>query len=197
MMWIELVSHASLALIVLALIATGLGLPLPEDILLLLAGALCHRSHLFIPWTILGCALGVLGGDILLFSTAKHLGSKALDKALFRKLLPKQRQARISAMFQKRGAVIIFVARHLAGIRAAVFAMAGMHGMLLKKFMFWDMLGMCISVPLMVSLGYLFSEHLDLVQKGVSSTEHWLASTAVIAILGFLMFGALSRKHLE
>ena len=58
---------------------------------------------------------------------------------------------------ERHGAAVIFMARHVAGVRAAVFAVAGIHGMRLPRFVLWDALGACISVPLMTSLGFMAS----------------------------------------
>jgi len=188
-------ADAPLGLLMMALIVAGLGVPLPEDIVLLLAGALAHRGPTPLPVTIACCAVGVLLGDILLFSSARRLGTAALERGLFARLLPPKRRSRIEAMFERRGSVVIFVARHIAGLRAPVFAMAGIHRMPLRRFVLWDSLGILVSVPLMVTLGYLFSEHLDEVERGVGNVEHWAVVGAVVIFLIYVLSVGMRRAR--
>ncbi len=190
-----LLSHAPLGLLVLALLAAGLGLPLPEDLVLLTAGGLSHRGGVALPLTVAVCAAGVLGGDLILFLTARRLGPAALSRRPFRALLPPERRTRIEGMLRRRGPAVIFVARHLAGIRAPTFALAGIHGMPLRTFLMWDALGACVSVPLTVVIGYLFSEHLDRVGRGMSRVEHWVAAAAVTVLCTYLLVQWLRRRR--
>lgn len=176
-------AQASLGLLFGGLVVAGLGVPLPEDILLLAAGSLSHRTGLSPLLVVPVCMLGVLLGDSLLFNSARRLGESAIERPMFRRLLPPKVRQRVEALMRKRGPVIIFVARHVAGLRAPVFALAGMHGMPLKRFLVWDALGMLISVPVTIALGYFFSEHLDRVRAGVDHAEHWVLGGVVLALV--------------
>lgn len=128
-----------------------------------------------------------------MFSSARRLGTAAFEKPLFRRLLPERRRAKLERLFVRHGAVLVFVARHLAGLRAPVFALAGINGMPLKRFLLWDMLGMCISVPLMVGLGYVFSDHLQELGTEVRRWEHWIVRGAMICLLAYLAVVAAQR----
>ena len=180
-------AHASLGLLFVGLVAAGLGVPVPEDILLLLAGSLAHRTSLSLLLVLPVCMTGVLLGDLLLFTSARRLGEHALERPLFRRLLPPKVRQRVEALMSKRGPVIIFVARHVAGLRAPVFALAGMHGMPLGRFVLWDALGMLISVPVTVSLGYFFSQHIDRVRTGMASAEHWILAGVALALAAYAL----------
>ena len=52
-----LLSHGSIALIVLALIVAGLGMPIPEDIMLLAAGVLVFRGEVSYVEALVACWL--------------------------------------------------------------------------------------------------------------------------------------------
>ncbi len=176
-----LLAHGSLALSLLLLIVAGLGVPVPEDLVLLTAGALSHRTGVSLLLAISVCYLGVLIGDCLVFLSGRRLGSALLDRRMFRKLLTTERRKRIEEMFERRGPAVVFFARHMAGIRAPVFALAGMHGMPLSRFLFWDALGACISVPVMTILGFVTSQHIDRVAHGVHELGHWVAALVALA----------------
>ncbi len=179
-----MLSHGSLILIMAGLLMAGMGVPIPEDIMLLTAGVLAHRQVTWLPLTIIVCAFGVLGGDTLLFFTARRLGTKALERPFFQKLLPPARRQRLQYWFRRYGMLVIFVARYMSGFRAAVFAMAGIENMPIYKFILADGIGLCISVPLVVSLGYYFSNHLDKVRHAMGQTEHYL----LLLLVGGIVF---------
>jgi len=182
-----LLVHGSLALLFALLVAGGLGVPFPEDLVLLTAGVLVHRGVVPLPYALALCMFGVLLGDFLLFNTARRLGPAALDRPMFGRLLPPQRRRRIADVLKRHGSLIIFVARHLAGLRAPVFAMAGMHGMSPLRFIVVDALALCISAPLVVGLGYLFSQNIELARRGMASVEHFIVIAAVLILLGYLL----------
>jgi membrane protein DedA with SNARE-associated domain len=173
--------HAPLAVLLAALVVAGLGVPIPEDVVLLTAGALAQGSSWDLVGVTLLCAGGVLAGDSLLFLNARRLGREGTNGWLGR-LLPEARRQRLTALFARRGAAVVFVARHVAGLRAPVFALAGINGMPLRTFLFWDALGACVSVPVMVLLGHAFADHLDRVRAGAAHIEHWLLAAAGLAL---------------
>lgn len=133
-------------------------------------------------------------GDLLLFNMARKLGPAAFARKPFSTLLPQQRRERIQRLFRRHGGRVVFVARHLAGLRAAVFAMAGIEGLPLARFVLWDALGLCISAPLMIGLGYLFSDQLDRVRQNVARGEHYLILLAALAFVVYLVWGQY-RRH--
>jgi membrane protein DedA with SNARE-associated domain len=192
---VTILSHASLGVLVLALLGTGAGFPFPEDLVLLSAGALSRRGGVALPLSIAACAAGVLGGDAILFLTARRLGPAALSRRPFRRLLPPARRVRIERLLARHGPAIVFVARHFAGLRAPTFALAGMHGMRLRTFLLFDTLGMCISVPLTVYLGYRFAEHLERVAHGLSTVQGWAAAFVVAALVAYLVVVWLRRRR--
>lgn len=192
---ISLLSHASIVLVVACLVLSGLGAPFPEDLVLLAAGVIAHRGGAMLPLVIGACMVGVLVGDFLLFTTARRLGPAALDKPLFRRLLPPERREKIARTMEKRGPVMVFVARHIAGMRAPVFALAGIHQMPLRRFLLWDALGACISVPLMIGLGYVFSDHIDRVLHGVARVEHWVGASAAVLLTVYVIVVIVRRRR--
>lgn len=190
-----LLTHGSLALFFVALFATGFGVPLPEDVVLLSAGALAHRGIVPLVPTILVCMAGILAGDLVLFSTARRLGPRALERPLFRRILPPARRERLSRFVETRGGAAVFVARHVAGFRAPVFALAGMHGMPLARFLLWDALGLCISAPAVLALGWWSSAHVDLARRGLARAEHWVLIVLAIGVLAYSVFAAVRRRR--
>ena len=187
--------HGSLIVIFLWLLIGGMGVPVPEDIAVLSLGVLIHRG---LAEPVLALAIGfagVLGGDAILFQIARRLGPRALDRPLFRRVLPTHRRARIEELFRRHGGRLVFFARHVAGLRASVFAMAGIHRMEPRRFYFFDALAAAISVPLTVLLGYYGSLHIDRMRADVARVEHHIFLG--VLLLAVILFGLRHRRVLR
>lgn len=181
------IQFGSLPLLVAALLAAGLGLPIPEDIVVIAGGVLAHRSTL--PWPVVLAALyaGAIGSDCILYAVARHYGERLLSRAPFRWILSSDRRARVRHLFAQYGARAVFVGRHLGGVRALVFAMAAIEGVPFRVFLLWDGLAGLVTVPCVFALGYLFSSHVNVVAQGLARAEDWaLLALALAAGAGWL-----------
>lgn len=177
-----LLLHGSVGLVFVWLIVGSLGVPLPEDVALLGTGVLIHQGAHPVIAPVVAFA-GVLGGDALLFFLARRLGPAALERKMFQKILPPERRAKIERAYDRYGGRLVFFARHVGGLRAATFAMAGIHGMKPWRFLAWDAAGAIISVPLMIGLGYFGSLHVERMRKGIAHTEHYVMLAVAIGLL--------------
>jgi membrane protein DedA with SNARE-associated domain len=178
--------QGSIAFVFAWLVIGGLGVPLPEDIALLATGVLVQRGAVHPAVALPVVFAGVLAGDAMLFFLARRLGPAAYKRRLFQRLLPPERRRRIEELYRRHGGRLVFLARHVGGIRAAVFAMAGIHGMRASRFLLWDALSACLSVPLVVGLGYYGALHVDRVRAGIAAAHHLVLLAVALAALGFL-----------
>lgn len=185
-----LLTHGSYALLYAALVLAGFGIPIPEELVVLSGGVLAHRRVTELPLTLGVIFLGLLSGDMVLFSIARRLGPAALERPGLARLLTPARRARIEAMFRRYGGAVVVAGRHLPGLRPAIIAMAGANGMHPLRFLAWDALGASLSCPLVFGLGYLFSDRLDLVRRDLARVEHVLL---LLGVLGFAAHAAISR----
>ncbi|NVJ10852.1 DedA family protein [Myxococcus sp. AM001] len=181
-----LLTHGSAALLFAALVAGGLGVPIPEDLVLLSLGILAHRDVLPMALALAVAMAGVLCGDTALFLTARRLGPALYEHPRLKKLLPPERRERLVQLYARHGGRCVFVGRFLSVLRGAVFIMAAVQGMRLRHFLLWDGLALCISAPVVLGLGYAFSHSVDAVAKGAARAEHLLvlATTAALLAVG-------------
>lgn len=183
-----LLSHGSIALIVLASIVAALAMPIPEDIMLLAAGVLVFRGEVSYVEALVACAIGVFLGDTTIFLLARRLGPAALSRRPLRWLITPERHAKIEEMFAKYGSFIVFMARHMAGLRAPTFAMAGIHKMPITKFWLWDGLGLCVSAPVVIGIGYWLADNLDEARALMGRFEMVVLCVLAVLLLGFLIW---------
>ncbi len=189
----EFVESGSYLAIVLALLAGAVGVPIPEEVVLLTAGALAGRGVTRWWLSAIVCFFGVLLADTLLYFVARKLGNAALTHRRFRKILPPHRREKLRQLFQTRGPWVILVARHIPGVRAASFALAGIDRYPFLRFIGWDAIGLASSGTIVFSLGYFFAAQLDRARQWVANVQGGLFVLVVLVILFFVARAAWRR----
>jgi len=165
------------------LLAAGVGVPIPEDIPILLSGYLSDRGIMQFGIALPVCFVGVIAGDACLFMLARH-GSQSLRRhPLLARLVTAERRTRARDLIERRGVGAVVIARHIAGLRVAVFATAGAAGMPFRRFIFWDAISACASVPVMFTLGYLFADRLDILVRHIHKVQHWAFAIALLVAI--------------
>jgi membrane protein DedA with SNARE-associated domain len=84
------------------------------------------------------------------------------------------------------GARAIFYARFLAGLRALVYLSAGSFGVRPAVFLLYDLLGALISVPIVVTLGYVFGRQIEIMIRYIGGFERLIV---IVAILSAAVYG--------
>jgi len=182
------VEHGSYGFMIAALVAAGLGLPLPEDIVMISGAILAERGITDLGLTVAALTVGVLGGDTLLFFLARKIGPAIYRWRFVARVMPEARRRWVEEKIARYGGFVVFCARHVAGFRAPTFAIAAIHGMSYPRFLVWDLLALCLSLPFWMSLGWFFSRSTD---ELVRHTEHAeLAITfGLLAIVALFVTG--------
>ncbi len=172
----------------LLLLLTGVGNPVPEDLVLITGGYLAY-THVIQFWPTVGvCVLGVLAGDSMLYFFGRRYGQKIITHPRLLRLLPVERVDRIRGNFQKWGHWSILLARFLVGFRSATFLVSGVMHVRFRTFLFFDVVGALLSVPLFVGLGYLFGNNIDALQRDVRQASHWLMAMGVVLIAAWVLW---------
>ncbi|WP_373048230.1 DedA family protein [Vulgatibacter sp.] len=180
-----LLTHFTYAALVLLMLAAGLGLPMSEDLVLLVVGYLA-RTGIVDPWVTLFLGYGsVIAGDWMIFRMGRRFGPALTTHPLTQRMFPPRRLARLEAHYARWGTLTVVVARHVAGLRAPAFALAGAGKMSERRFLLADALSALVTTPLMVWLGYAFGDRMESLFGNVRQVQ-WvllggLAATLLVA----------------
>lgn len=185
--------------ILLLLILGGIGLPFPEDLILILAGQLTYSEKLNVVWMLIICFAGVLPTDFLLYYVGKKYGRAIWRQRFVRRILTPQRRVQVLEQFKKRGDIVVFIARFIGGFRSPVFITAGILKMSAWRFFLLDFLASLASIPIFVLgafyLGQRFSEGAHHIAK--KTTFYLMIGVGVIFIALALKIWHASRKELK
>jgi membrane protein DedA with SNARE-associated domain len=177
----------------LMLLAAGFGLPIPEDIPLLLGGYLCYKSKAQLGIMLPLLFVCVLTGDVTLFTLGKRWGDRILEHRWTRRLFRKRRLDAIKMKFHEHGAKIIFAGRFMPGMRSVIFATAGILDIPYWKFALTNGSAALISVPTLVVLGWYFGGQFDWVVDRVR--EGQLVIIAIVVVVAAAVILLEVRVH--
>ncbi len=180
------------------LLICGLGIPIPEDIILVVAGYATYMGITDLWLMILACYVGVILGDSIMFFLGSFFGKKLVRRWPFNKFLSETSLALAKRKLRQRGNKLIFAARFMPGLRAPIFFSAGTLHLPARIFLFYDGVAALLSVPLIVGLAYRYGEQIDRITKEIKKAEHGVAITIlVIAMVLGIKWYLSHRKAVE
>lgn len=174
---------------------TGFGLPLPEDLPIILGGYFAATLN-SIDWAIMLVALFValMGADGFVFWMGRRYGHHVPKLPLLNRYLTEKRLAKAEKLLHKHGGKFVFVARFLPGLRTPAILTAGIFKLPYWKLLLYDGSAAMISVPTIFFVAYFFAAELNQVFKWVK--EGQLAVIGVIVVvIALLIAGKMLFKR--
>ena len=166
------------------LLLCGLGLPVPEDVVLILAGALGEMDGRSWMRVSLYMYVGVVCGDSMIFFAGRHLGTRMLASSWLQRILPPKKQIKVEGLMERYGSMALLIGRFLPGLRAPIFFTAGSMKVSYLKFVLFDGFAALISVPIFVWLGHWlwarFQDDLEELNEALARTQSYSLWFAVL-----------------
>lgn len=162
----------------LLLILGGVGVPIPEEVPIILAAVLSKSGTLFTPLAFLSCLAGVLIGDFIVYAVGYWHGERVLTLPLTRNFLSRGREAQIKGYFHRHGFKILLLGRFAVGFRTAAYLTAGILRLPAWRLLAIDLAAALLSTSLMFGLGYFYAEWIT---WAIHTLQHWLAILACVS----------------
>ena len=150
-----LTRYAYWALLV-GIVGENLGLPLPGEILVLLAAAMASQAGLSLSSILLVAALGAMLGDHGSYLIGRKGGRRLLNAYCHATLCSRDCGPMVGRFFQRFGIGTVTLARFVPGLRAFATPFAGMSRMAYGKFLIADSIGAISWAALVTALGARF-----------------------------------------
>jgi membrane protein DedA with SNARE-associated domain len=185
--------------VALLFVLCGIGLPLPEEVLLLAAGYICkmYPERAELPLMMGACAGGILGGDVLPYVLGRVFGVRLLRLRWMRLVVTKQRLAKFDGWFRRRGDWVILIARFIPGLRVVAFFTGGTMKMPWRRFLFLDGLGIALMVPAMTLVGFHSAEYIDQaigLVKRVEAGLLWTVMAGGVVLVGWFWVAQYRKR---
>lgn len=185
----QLIHHLGYLGISLVLVLGGLGLPIPEEVPIILAAVLSRHGRMWWPYAATACMAGVLLGDFVVYFLGYFYGEKVLKLRLTRRLLTRAREAQIKGYFHRHGFKILVLGRFAPGFRTAAYLTAGILQLPPLKLLMTDFVAASLSTSLMFGLGFYFANK---IQSGIHQFQQWL-----VIILGTILVSWLIHRFFK
>lgn len=183
--------------IFLALLGGAVGLPIPEDAPLIVAGYLLHQGEVALQPTFVTCYTAIILGDIIIFWVGRKFGAALFRRPWFQSRKTQRRIKRIKIRLERQGFLMIFVARHLFYLRTITFLTCGAVRMRFQHFLMADLLAALVSVPLVIWLGYIFGENSEKLYAVIAQAQHAAIGILICLLVGFLLLRYYLRRREE
>jgi membrane protein DedA with SNARE-associated domain len=181
--------------IALALVLTGCGLPLPEEVPIVAAGVLAANGKMVWYWALAACIFGAIAGDSAMYFLGRRFGRSLLkDHPWWVGFMTPQREERVEHMIRHHGIKVLFGARFLPGLRMPIYVASGILKMPYLRFFIADAIGATIVVGACFGLAYYFGPQ---IRQTIHDAERWLTITVVcVAVVLGLVYYFWRRKRL-
>ena len=110
-------------------------------------------------------------------------------------MLTSERLDKAEAFFDRRGGMIIVVARFIDGLRQAAGIIAGTTEMRFTRFLAWTTLGAVLWVATWASVGYLAGDHITVIYREVTRYSLYALIALALLVAGLTLRYVLRRRR--
>lgn len=195
---IALVGYSGYLGIVLLMTIESSFIPLPAELILIPAGALVARGELSFTLVLIAGTVGSVLGALVNYILAYHLGRRAVNRLIHKygKLffVNEATVLKSERYFDSHGEITTFIGRLIPGVRSFVSLPAGFVKMGMIRFCVFTAIGAGIWNLLLIYVGYLFGDNLDLIQANLKEITLVVIAAAAIITISYIIWHK-SRKR--
>lgn len=181
------------AAIFLVVILGNVGLPIPEETILTVSGYLAWQGQLRFAVVVVVAIVSAVAGDNLGYWLGRRYGQRILARLM---AVAPERVDWARQFVLRHGAVAVFGARFVPGLRFMAGPLAGSTGLEPGRFFIANLLGGVIYVPVVVAVGYAvgygLGDDIERLRRAMGGGERLVIIALALAALGAWI--ALARR---
>jgi membrane-associated protein len=178
----QLITEYGYLIVGLFIFLEGLAIPFPTDTTLVTAAAFAAHGRLSTPVLFVVSTIAATLGTTVAFVAGKRGGSVFERHA--RKVNPAV-LARTHAFFERHGGSAVLAGRFIPVVRMLIAPLAGVSGMSLWQFTFYNALGAAIWSAVFIGIGYFFGQH-------PPAFGHGLVRAALVVAVGLALVATVA-----
>jgi membrane protein DedA with SNARE-associated domain len=185
---LSLISHHGYLFLAAVCFAEAVGLPLPAALALLTAGAVAAYGDLHF-YLVFGVGvIAMIGGDLILYFAGRVSGWALLGLLCRLSANPETCILRSAEYFYRRGKQTLLFAKFIPGINTMSPPLAGSMKMRLGDFLQFDAIGAALYVGAYSIVGYLFSDALRALTRGLRSAGFAAEIIFAIGLAAYVIY---------
>lgn len=184
----------------LTIIGSGLGLPIPEEIPVVMGGILVGHEDTSLRWWIMLPLIiaSIVIGDGFLYAIGRLWGPRLIEYGwIKRHVIKPEKREEITKNFHDRGIAVLLAARLMPGIRTPVFIMAGVLRFPLGRFLLADGLYAIPGVNIIFWLAYSLTDQVLEVVKRIEAYRPLVMVAVLSAVAGALVYKYLGSRRMS
>ena len=166
-----------------SLYAGGVGIPLPENALIIAGGYAIYQGICPIAVSMSLWFAALICGDITLFLLVRWLFSRLAFSHILDRFVRPEKLEKYKKAFSRHGGWTLFLARFAFGIRAAAYVAAGAANYPFRRFLIVDSASVGIQLLLFIGIGYYGSGQIEWAKAAVHEIAILLAIFALLSVL--------------
>ena len=167
--------------------------PSPSDLVVVIGGSLVSTGVIsFIP-TLLLTTIGSVVGFMILFYFGSTVDRKVVHSGKY-KYIPVDAIEKVELWFKSYGYYVIIANRFMPGTRSVISFFAGMSSLNVKKTLLLAAISALVWNAIIIYLGYVFGNNVEVVDKYLSTYSNIAISITVIVVIILVVKFYLSRK---
>ncbi len=183
-----LLEHSPYIGIFALLILGGIGLPFPEDATLILTGFLVAQQVVEPLPAFFAVYSGLLISDFFLYWVGRKYGRMLVFHKPFQKIISPEQIEKLEEKFKRRGLWVVLIGRHVLGLRAQIFLVAGVLRMPAIRFLAADGFTSLFTIALMGGIGYAGGNSIEVLKRNVKRIEHIVILILVILVTAWIVY---------
>jgi membrane protein DedA with SNARE-associated domain len=166
------------------LFAVGIGLPIPADPVLLIAGALVGDHHYNFFAAFFSALIPAILADYMWYEIGRAKGNSVLRLLCRLTIEPDTCVRTAESNFTRRGVATLYIAKFVPGLSLISMPMAGVIGMSRRRFLMADIIGCTLWVSAYMMTGVLFHKYVEslIVQIGLFGHRAGIVALTLLAI---------------
>ena len=179
-----------------ALLMLGIvGLPIPDETLLVFSGFLIFQGKLQALPTFLAGLAGAISGITISFLLGRTLGRTVVDRYGYYLRITAEHLEQMERWFERIGDWLLPAGFFIPGVRHFTALTAGIAGLPFTRFSLFAYGGAAVWVALFLCIGYLVGERWQATMQLVHHYTGWAVAGAVaLGVLGWLLRSKMSRR---
>jgi membrane protein DedA with SNARE-associated domain len=171
-------------LVLLNVFCQQIGVPLPAEPTLVVAGSFVARGRLAIVSIAAATLVATLVADLIWFVIGRRYGGRALGLVLRLSSTPHKHLTRIERLFARWGPAAFAIVKFIPGLPMTGPVLAGSFGTTLPTFFACDLLATSLWASAFIGLGIAFERDVEFLQTALDRVGGWALLAGAALVVG-------------